>query len=209
MSVLSRSLFSLNCRTSRGNQRRFLPRLFNSHRNVIKYCPSWRISRYCSPSWVPGPSVNTDPRGGPALPDRPSFSARRRSVIPRGGIIVNPPDVFSVLLRSPSWNGNASFKSGQRVAVWPDFPQEKQTTSVQSRRACRCRGGCRCHCHCPSSKERNICSSVVGTGGFTTAGGRFGGSLTSCCNSLTMSDISGFGAGRSALDITRRIKSAN
>ena len=41
------------------------------------------------------------------------------------------------------------------------------------------------------------------------AGARFGGSLTSCCNRLIMSDISGFGAGRSALDITRQIKSIN
>ena len=116
MSVLSRSLFSPYCRTSRGNQRRFLPGLFNSQRNVIKYCPSWGNSRYCSPSWVPGPSVNTDPRGGPALPDQPSFSVCRRSVVPRGGIIANPPGVFSV--RHPGCrNGNASFKLGQRVAV--------------------------------------------------------------------------------------------
>ena len=150
----------------------------------------------------------TDPRGGPALPDQPSFSARRRSVIACGGIIVTPPDVFSV--RHPGCkNGNAPLKLGQRVTVCPNFPHEKQTTSVQSRRCCRSRGGCRCRCHCSSNNDRNICSSVFGTGGFTTAGARFGGSLNSCCNRPIISGISGFGFCRSVFDTTRRITSIN
>ena len=132
------------------------------------------------PSWVLGPSVHSDPRGGPSLPDQLSFSARRWTVIPRGDTIVSSPDVFSV--RHPGCkNGNASLKSGQRVAIWPNFPHEKQTTSVHSRRCCHCRGDCCCRCRCPSSNERNICSSVFGTG-----------SLTSCCNRPIMSDIFGF-----------------
>ena len=159
MSVLSRSLSGLHCRTCRGDQRRFLSGLFDRHRNVMKYCPSSGISRYCPPSWVPGPRVYTDPRGGPALPDQPSFSARRRSVIACGGIIVIPPDVFSV--RHPGCrNGNAQLKSGQRVTVCPNLPHEKQTTSVQFRRCCRSHGGCRCRCRCPSNNDFNICSSV-------------------------------------------------
>ena len=108
----------------------------------------------------------TDLRGWPALPDQAPFSARRRSVVPRGGIIANPPDVFSV--RHPRcMNGNASSKFGQRIAVWLDFPQEKHTTSVQSRRVGRSRGGSRCRWRCPPRKECNICSSTVGTGGLT------------------------------------------
>ena len=196
------------CRTFVGDQQRFLSELFDSHRNVIKCCPSWGISQYCPPSWVPGPSVHTDLRGGPTLTDQPSFSTHRRSVIICGGIIMNPPNVFSVC-HPGCKNGNVPLKLVQRVAVWPNFPHEKQTTSVQSRRCCRCRGGCRCRCRCPSSTERNICSSVFATGGFTTAGARFGGSLINCCNCPIMSGISGFGVGCSALDTARRIKSIN
>ena len=150
----------------------------------------------------------TDPRGGPALPGQLAFSTRRRSVVPRGGIIANPPDVFSV--RQPGCrNGNASFKFGQRVAVWPDFPQEKHTTLVQSRRVGHCRGGGRCRWRCPSRKERNIYSNVVGTGGPITAGGQLCVSLTSFCSSFSTSGTSGFGAGRSAVEITRLSKSSN
>ena len=149
----------------------------------------------------------TDPRGGPALPDQLPFSARRRSVVTCGGIIENPPDVFSV--RQPGCrNANASFKSGQRVAVWSDFPQEKHTTSVQSRRFGHCRGGGRCRWRCPSRKERSICSNVVGTGGPIIAGGRLCVSLTSFCISFSTSDTSGFGARRSAVEITRLSKSS-
>ena len=181
MSVLSQSLSSLYCRTCMGDQRRFLSGLFNRHKNVMKYYPSSGISRYCPPSWVPGPSINTDPRGGPALPDHPSFSARRRSVIACGGIIVPPPDLFTV--RHPGCrNGNVSLKSGQHVAVCPDRPHEKQITSVQPRRCCRSRGGCRCRCHCPSNND--------------------------CCNS-SISGISGFRFGSSVLASVRQITSIN
>ena len=115
MSVLSQSLSSLCCRICMGD----LSGLFNRHNNVIKYYPSTGLSQYCPPpSWVPGSSVNTDPRGGPALLDHSSFSARRRSVIACGGIIVTPPGLFTV--RHPGCNnGNVSLYSLQRVAVCP------------------------------------------------------------------------------------------
>ena len=113
-SVLSQSLSSLHCRTCMGDQRRFLSGLFNRYNNVMNYYPLSGNSRSCPPSWVPGPSVNTDPRGGPALPTRPPGSSvvfpRRRSVIVCGGIIVTPPDLFTV--RHPGCrNGNVSLKS--------------------------------------------------------------------------------------------------
>ena len=44
---------------------------------------------------------------------------------------------------------------------------------------------------------------------FYSRGGRFSASLPSCCNSFAMSDISGFGAGCSAVEITCRSKSVN
>ena len=133
-----------------------------------------------------------DPGGGPSLPDQPPCSARRRSVVTRGGIIANPSDVFSA--RQPGcMNGNASFKFEQRVTVCPDFPQEKHTTSVQSRRLGRCRGGGRCRWRCPSWKVCSICSSVVGAGGPITVCGRPCVSRTSFCSSFSTSGTSGFG----------------
>ena len=138
-----------------------------------------------------------DPRGRPSLSDQSPFSARRRSIVTRGRIIMKPPSVFS-FCHPGCRNGNESLMSGQRVAAWPILPQEKHITSDQSLRSGRClreghcREGCHCRWRCPSRKEHNICSSVVGTGGFTAAGGRFSASLPSCCNSFDMSDISGF-----------------
>ena len=88
-----------------GDQRRFLSGLFNRYNNVMNYYPSSGISRSCPPSWVLGASVNTDPRGGPALSDHPSFSARRRSVNASGGNIVAPPGLSTI--RHPGcWKGN-------------------------------------------------------------------------------------------------------
>ena len=180
MSVLSQSLSSLCCRICMGDQRRFL---FNRHNNIIKYYPSSGISRYCPLSLVPGPSFNTDPRGEPALPDHSSFSARRRSVIACGGIIVTPPDLFTIC-HPGCRNGNVSLKSGQRITVCPDRPHEKRITSVQSRRCCRC----------PSNNDFNVCSSVFGTN-----------ALNSCCNRSSISGISGVGFIRSVLDSVCRI----
>ena len=173
MSVLSQSLSSLCCLICMGDQR--LSGLFNRHNNVIKYYPSSGISQYCPPSWVPGSSVNTDPRGRPALPDHSSFSARWWSVIACFGIIVTPPDLFTV--RHPGCrNNNVSLKSGQRVTACPDHPHEKRITSVQSRRCCPSRGGYRCRCRCLSNNDFNVCSSVFGTD-----------SLNSCCNRSSIS----------------------
>ena len=85
-------------------------------RNVINCHPSWGSSRYCSPSWVPGPNMTTDPRGEPLLPDQTPFSARRRSIATCGGIIINPPDVFSA--RHPGCiNGNESHSSSGIVLL--------------------------------------------------------------------------------------------
>ena len=135
----------------------------------------------------PGPSMITDPGGGPALPDQPPFSTRRWSVVTRSGIIANPAHVFSA--PHPGYKNGiiASFKFGQRVAVCPDFPQEKHITSVQSRRFGRCHGGGRCRWRCPSRKVRGICSSVVGAGGPIHAGGRPCVSRTSFCSSFSTS----------------------
>ena len=139
MSVLSQNLSSLCCRICMGDQRRFLSGLFNRHNNIISVRPLSGISRYCPPSWVPGPSFNTDPRGGPALPDHSSFSARRRSVISCGGIILTPPGLFTD--RHPGCrNGNVPLHSMQLVALCPNRPHEKQIASLQSRRFCLSRG---------------------------------------------------------------------
>ena len=105
-----------------------------------------------------------DPRGRPSHSDQSPFSARRRSIVTRGGIIMKPPGVFS-FCHPGCRNGNESLKSGQRVAAWPILPQEKHITSDQSLRNGRCFGGgrcresCRCCWRCPSMKERNICYS--------------------------------------------------
>ena len=57
--------------------------------------------------WIPGPNKTTDPRGEPLLPDQSPFSARLRFIATRGGIIINPPGVFSA--RHPGCiNGNDS-----------------------------------------------------------------------------------------------------
>ena len=92
-------------------------------------------------------------------------------------------------------NGSIPLKSGQRIALCPNCPQ---ISSVQSRRCCRSRGGCRCRCRCPSNNGLNVCSSALGTD-----------SLNSCCNRYSMSGISGFGFGRSVLDSIRQIISIN
>ena len=141
----------------------------------MDYYPSSRNSRSCPPSWVLGPSVNTDPRGGPALSDHPSFYARRRSVNASGGNIVAPPGLSTI--RHPGcWKGNVSLKSGQRVAVCPGRPHEKQINPVMFRRCCRSRGGCRCHGHRPSHNDSNVCSGLFGTD-----------SLNICCNRSSIS----------------------
>ena len=120
----------------------------------------------------------TDPRGEPLLPDQPPFSARRRSIATRGWFIINPPGVFSA--RHPGCiNRNESFSFGHRVAACPDVPQEKQTTSLQSRRAGCCR------------------SNSVGAGGLITGGGRLCVSVTSRCNSFSTVGTSGVRAGDS------------
>ena len=69
-----------------------------SEENVISCHPLWGNSRHCSPSWVPGPNMIPDPRGSPPPPlsDQSPFSARRRSIVTRGGIIIKPPGVFSI-----------------------------------------------------------------------------------------------------------------
>ena len=166
------------------------PRQFQSMRNVINCHPSGGNSRRCPPP----PPLDPGAEREPLLPDQPPFSARRRFIATRGGITINPPGVFSA--RHPSCiNGNESFKFGHRVATCPDFPQEKQTTSLQSRQAGRCRcDGC-CRWRCSERNERIICSNSVGAGGLITGGGWLCFSVTSRCNSFYRAGTSGVRAG--------------
>ena len=174
-SVLSQSLSSLYCRICMGDQRRFLSWLFNRYNNVMNYYPSSGNRLSFTPSWVSGPSVNTDPRGGPVLPDHPSFAARRRSVNASYGNIIAPPGLSTI--RHPGcWKGNVSLKSGQHVAVCPGRPHEKQINPVMFRRCCRSRGGCRCRGRRPSHNDSNDCSGLFGTD-----------SLNNCCNRSSIS----------------------
>ena len=156
-----------------GDQRRFLSGLFNRYNNVMNYYPSSGNSRSCPPSWVLGLSVNTDPRGGPS--NHPSFSTRRRSVNASGGNIVAPPGL-SIIRHPGSWKDNVSLKSGQRVAVCPSRPHEKQINPVMFRRCCRTCGGCRCRGRRPSHSDSNVCSGLFGTD-----------SLNICCNRSSIS----------------------
>ena len=152
--------------------------------------------------------MTTDPRGEPLLPDQPQFSARRRSIATRGGIIIDPPGVFSA--RNPGCiNGNESFKFGHRVAACPGFLQEKQTTSLQSRRAGRCRCDGRCRWHCSERNERIRCSNSVGAGGLITGGERLCVSVTSRCNSFSTVGTSGVRAGDPTGVRNRRSKSSS
>ena len=126
-SVPSHGLFGPHCRNPGGDQLSPPPHpgQFHSMSSVVGK------HSVLSPLLDPGPNVTTDPRGEPLLPDQPPFSARRRSIATRGGIIINPPGVFSA--RHPGCiNGNESFKFGHCVAASPDFPQEKHTMSLQS-----------------------------------------------------------------------------
>ena len=150
-----------------------------------------------------------DPRGRPSLSDQSPFSVRRRSIVTRRGIIMKPPGVF-FFCHPGCRNGNESLKSGQRVAAWPILPHHVRPVPPERALFRRWPLSWRLPLpwRCPSRKERNICSSLVGTGGFTAPGCRCGGSLTHCCNSFSISDNSGFGAGRSVVEITRRSKSS-
>ena len=177
-------LLGPHCRNPGGDQLSLTRGQFHRMRNVINCHPSWGNSRYCPPSWIPGPNVATDPRGEPLLPDQPPFSAHRRSIATQGGIVIHPPSVFSA--RHPGCiNVNESFKFGHRVAAWPDFPHEKHTTSLQSSLAGRWRCGGRCHWRCPTRYERIICSNSVSAGGLTTGGGRLCVSVSSRCNNFS------------------------
>ena len=116
------------------------------------------------------------------------------------------------LLRLPSWLQ----KWKRLIKVWAACRCMTRLTTGEthhvrpvSRREGRCRGDGHCRRRCPSRKKRNICFNVVVTGGLATVGGRLCVSITSCCNSFSTSGTSSFGAGGSAVEITRRSKSSN
>ena len=52
-------------------------------------------------------------------------------------------------------NGKVTSNVGQRVAIWPVFPQEKHFTSDHLRRTCRSLGPCRGDC-CSAKYVRSV-----------------------------------------------------
>ena len=77
------------------------------------------------------------------------------------------------LLRLPSQQhkGNVSSKVGQRVALWPTFPQVKHTTPFQLRRKDPGRGCC-AGARCPESSDLSKVSNPAGSDATTGTGCR-------------------------------------
>ena len=146
------------------------PGQFGGVCNINIHHPSGSSTRRCPSPGILGSNITTDPGGEPLPPDQSPFSVRRRSVATRGEIITKPPGVDSA--RHPgNMNGNDSSRAGQRVAAWPDFPHEKQTTPFQSRLMGRCRVGGLTGC-CPERYDRNNFSNPTGSGVATAASNR-------------------------------------
>ena len=123
-SVLSQSLFGPHCRNPGGNQLRSPP----PPRTVPQHEKRYQLSSVVGKKLIlfpllgPGAEHDHSPERRTPPPPPPGSAAvfgRRRFVVTRGGIIINPPGVFSV--RHPGCrNGNDSSKLGQH---------EKHTTS--------------------------------------------------------------------------------
>ena len=168
-SVLSQSLSSLYCRTCMGDQRRLFSGLFNRYNNIMNYYPSSGNSRTCPPSWGRALILTREV-------DSPSRIIRRFP--PAGGLLMLVAVISYLRMSSHPGclKGNVSLKSGQRVAVCPGRPHEKQINPVMFRRCCRSRGGCRCRGRRPSHNDSNVCSGLFGTD-----------SLNICCNRSSIS----------------------
>ena len=159
------------------------------------YSLLWRNSRHCSPSWIPGPNVIPDPRGKPPPP-------------PLGSVAVLCPPAIHCYPR------RYHHKPTRRLLRLPSLLQErKRLVKVRTT----------CHCVTRLSTRETHHIRPVSSGGSLSRRlplsfqcrrhwgahdcGRL--TLTSCCNSFSTSETSGFGAGSSAVLSKRRSMSSN